>query len=397
MSTLTVSANPLPASPTARPRILTGPMVRLLVADFGAMTSFYLMLSVVPLYATAQGVGGFGAGLSTGVLMFASVAAELATPRLAARFGYRRLLIAGLVLLGAPALALPGASSMAMIMLVCVLRGLGFAIVVVAVGALVAAMVPAERRGEGLGLIGVVAMLPAVLALPLGVWLVSNAGFPLAFVVGALASIAVVAAVAGIPDPPPQAEEPLGVLAGLRSPSLVRPSIVFAGTAMAGGVVVTFLPAAVTTGSGDVAVLALFAQAAAATLTRWWAGRYADRHGAPGLLAPGVLLAAAGMLCVVLTGSAVAVLVGMVLFGAGFGIAQSASLTLMFSRVPASGYSTVSAVWNIAYDLGWGAGAAGIGIVVVHHGYPVAFALTAVLMLTLIPLARSHRSSRKTP
>ena len=39
--------------------------------------------------------------------MFTAVAAELTTPALAARLGYRRLLMGGLVLLGAPALVLP--------------------------------------------------------------------------------------------------------------------------------------------------------------------------------------------------------------------------------------------------------------------------------------------------
>ena len=64
---------------------------------------------------------------------------------------------------------------------VSVVRGVGFAIVVVAVGALAAAVIPAERRGEGLGLLGLMATLPAVLTLPLGVWLVGQCGYGVAF------------------------------------------------------------------------------------------------------------------------------------------------------------------------------------------------------------------------
>src|SRR5215207_2446518 len=255
-----------------RPRIVTAPLALLFLADFGAMTSLYLLLSVLPQYATSVGAGGIGAGLTTGALMLSSIAAELVTPRLVARCGYRLVLAAGLVLLGAPALALPGSSSMVTIMAVCVVRGLGFAIIVVAVGALTAALVPAERRGEGLGLIGVVAGAPAVIALPLGVWLAEQFGYPLVFVAGAVTALAGVAAVLGLPGREPRSEQPLGVLAGLRTPALVRPSVVFAATAMAGGVVVTFLPAAVTHVSGNVVAVALLTQAAAATLTRWAAG-----------------------------------------------------------------------------------------------------------------------------
>jgi predicted MFS family arabinose efflux permease len=60
----------------------------------------------------------------------------------------------------------------------------------------------------------------------------------------------------------------------------------------------------------------------------------------------------------------------------------------MFSRVPRSAYGTASAVWNLAYDLGYGVGAAGFGILAAHTGYPAAFAITAALMLTALSPAR---------
>lgn len=101
----------------SRPRMLTRPLVLVFVSSFGFSTSFYLMLSVVPLYATSVGAGGAGAGLATGALMLSTVAAELVTPLLVSRFGYRAVFAAGFVLLGAPAFALgavptaPGTSS----------------------------------------------------------------------------------------------------------------------------------------------------------------------------------------------------------------------------------------------------------------------------------------------
>jgi hypothetical protein len=47
----------------------------------------------------------------------------------------------------------------------------------------------------------------------------------------------------------------------------------------------------------------------------------------------------------------------------------------MLARVAASQYGAVSAAWNAAYDLGWGAGAIGIGMVAATAGYPAAFAV----------------------
>lgn len=373
-------------APPARPPILTRALLLVFVASFGAMTGFYLLLSVVPLYAESVGAGGVGVGLVTGALMAATVAGELAIPRLLARFGHRAVLAVGLVLLGAPALALPASSTMAAILAVSVVRGLGFAICVVVGGALVATLVPPERRGEGLGLFGIVVGVPGVAALPLGVWLVGEAGYPLVFVAGAAAGLAGLAVVPGLPGHKPAPEQPVGVLAGLRTPALVRPALAFSAAATAAGVVVTFLPLAVPRGSGGLAALALFVQAVGSTLCRWWAGRYGDRHGPAALFVPGVATAAAGILALVLIDRPAAVLAAMALFGCGFGATQNASMTLMLDRVAPSAYGTVSAIWNLAFDAGIGVGAFGFGMVAARTGYPPAFALTAALMLAALVL-----------
>ena len=63
--------------------------------------------------------------------------------------------MAGLFLLGAPAMVADGlAGALAWIVAVCLVRGLGFALTIVAGGALTASLIPAERRGEGLAVVG---------------------------------------------------------------------------------------------------------------------------------------------------------------------------------------------------------------------------------------------------
>jgi predicted MFS family arabinose efflux permease len=372
-------------TPAARPRLLTGPVVRLFTADFAAMISFYLLLSVVPLYAADRGIGTAGAGLSTGVLMFTAVAAELTTPALAARLGYRRLLMGGLVLLGAPALVLPAAASLSALLVVSVVRGIGFAIVVVTVGAIAATAIPAQRRGEGLGVLGVVAMLPAVVALPFGLWLAGAVGYAAVFAIGGGAALLAVSAVLFLPEGRSEDQSHSSLSTCLRRPELRRPLVMFATAAVAGGVVVAFLPSAVTAG---VAVPALFVQNLAAAAARWLAGRRIDRRGTKGMLVPAILVCAVGMGSAAFTSTPLAVLAGMAAFGAGFGLAQAATLNTMLARVPASQYGAVSAAWNAAYDLGWGAGAIGIGMVAATAGYPAAFAVAAVLVLAALPLHR---------
>jgi predicted MFS family arabinose efflux permease len=56
----------------------------------------------------------------------------------------------------------------------------------------------------------------------------------------------------------------------------------------------------------------------------------------------------------------------------------------MFERVPKSGYDTASALWNLAYDAGYGLGAVAFGMLAVQTSYGLAFALTAAVILAAI-------------
>ncbi|WP_405779360.1 MFS transporter [Streptomyces sp. NBC_01378] len=376
---------------------MTRPLLLRFVTVVGSSASFFLLLSVVPVYAqSAPGGGSDKAGLVTGALMLATVVGELIAPWLAARCGYRVMLGAGLLLLGAPALALTVSRSLACVVTVCLVRGLGFAFTLVAGGALTASLIPPERRGEGLALIGVMAGVPSLTGLPLGAWLALHTGYGPVCWAAALIALVSIAAVPGLPGREAASGPPLGIFAGARSGTLGRPTAVFAVTAVGAGIVVTFLPLAVAPGYSGVVAAALFMQPAAATASRWFAGRRADRRGAAGLMVPGLVASAAGILVVALTGVPVAVVVGAAVFGVGFGITQSATITLMYSRVPTSGYGTVSALWNVAYDAGMGIGAVGFGTVAGLTGYPWAFVLTAFLMLTaLIPARWDLTAARK--
>jgi predicted MFS family arabinose efflux permease len=411
MSTLT-SAQPQrgtrddstsPSTGTPRGRIVSGPLALVFLAEFCALTSFYLLLSVTPMYAAAVGAGSTGAGMVTGVLLLGTVAAELAAPILMRRYGYWIMLLTGAVLLGVPALALLAGASLTVIVTVSIVRGFGFGLCTVMTGALTAALLPPERRGEGLGLFGIVATAPGIIALPAGVWLADHVG--MATVVGLTAATALVPLVvfpwlSGGADRRPadaaraDTQKTDGLLDGLRQAGLLRPFLIFATSTVAAGVIVSFLPLAAGV-SGNVAAAGLLAQALTATIGRWWAGRRGDRSGHARLLVPALAIASAGMVTMIWLASPAAVIAGMCLFGMGFGICQNATFALMIDRMPPSGVGTASALWNLAYDAGYGAGPALFGLVVNHTGYPAAFALTAVLMLAAVPVAKRERAAAR--
>lgn len=375
--------------PTA-PRLLTGQFGQLLAMVFGSGLSMYLLTSVVPLYLAVSGSGGIGAGLSTGAMMLSAVATELVVPRMLARWGYRVVLGLGLTLLGAPSLVLLFTSSLPIVLAVCVVRGAGLAILVVGAVALVAEVTPARRRGEAFGVYGLAVGLPAVIGLPLGVYLTKLIGFDALFVLAAAASLAGLVTLGAMPSSPSVEEQHVKVLGGLRGSGLLMPAFVFAAVTVAAGISVTFLPLAVAADKHSMIATALLIQAAAAPGARWLAGRYGDRVGPAKLLVPALVLSALGAGALIMIGSPVAILIGSALFGTGFGAAQNLTLTLMYNRVDRSRYGQVSALWNLAYDGGWGIGAIVFGAVVAGTGYPVAFGLTAlVVAIAVVPAVRA--------
>jgi predicted MFS family arabinose efflux permease len=397
MSTSTcLESGPEHSAAAPRERLVSGPLAWVFLSSFAAMTSFELMLSVTPMYAAAAGAGSAGAGLVTGVLLLGTVAAELAAAPLMRRYRHRTLLVVAAVLMGIPALALLAGAPLPVIAAVSVVRGFGFGLCTVVMATLTTLLLPPERRGEGLGLSGVVDSLPGVAALPAGVWLADRYGFAVVVLLTAVTGLAPVAAFRWLPGTadPRCSEDPAetGLLEGLRRGGELRLALIFGATTVAGGVVVSFLPLAAGVSAG-VAALGLLVQALTATAGRWWAGRHGDRHGHAGLLIPGLTIAAAGMVALIWLRSPAAVLAGMALFGTGFGIIQNATLVLMIDRMPAAGLGTASALWNLAYDAGYGAGPVVFGLFAGHTGYPAAFALTGLLIVAALPAGRRARAA----
>jgi MFS family permease len=374
-------------------RLLSVPLAATFLAEFTSLTSFFLLLSVMPMLAAAAGAGSSGAGLMTGSLLLGTVAAEAAAAVAIRRFGYRMVLAAGVVLLGTPALAMLAPEPPAVMVGVSLVRGLGFGLCGVATGALTAKLLPPERRGEGLGLLGIVSGVPAIVALPAGVWLAGHHLAAEAAVTAATVALLPLLVIRRLPGGR-EARQPAraGRMPGARSSGRVagaalRLPLIFAAATIAAGVLDSFLPIVKGIPS-DLCSAALLVQAITATLSRWQAGKRGDRYGHARLLIPALAVAALGMAAMVVLGSTVMIFVGMVLFGAGFGVIENATFALLIEQLPEA---KASALWNLAYDAGYGAGPAVFGLICVRTGYPAGFALCGALILAAVPVALRER------
>jgi MFS family permease len=390
-------------------RLLSAPLAATFAAEFTSLTSFFLLLSVMPMLAAAAGAGSSGAEMITGSLLLGTVAAEAMAAAAIRRFGYLMVVATGAVLLGGPALAMLGREPQAVMVGVSLVRGFGFGLCGVATGALTAKLLPPARRGEGLGLLGIVTGVPAIVALPAGVWLAGHHLAAAAAAMAALTGLLPLAAIRWLPagreaqpatreagpatceaQPATRAGRAPGVRgSGRTAGAALRLPLIFAAATVAAGVLDSFLPLAQGIPS-NLSSAALLVQAIVATLSRWQAGKRGDRYGHARPLVPALAVAALGMAAMMVLGSPVAIFAGMVLFGAGFGVIENATFALLIEQLPET---KASALWNLAYDAGYGAGPAVFGLICVRTGYPAAFALTGALILAVVPLARRERKA----
>lgn len=368
--------------------VLREPGMPLLVLMTGLGFSGYAaLLPVAPLWAVHGGAGAQGAGAVNGVLMLFTVLTQLVVPRALRLLGWTPVLGAGMLLLGAPTALFALSDSLSLILLVSAVRGMGFGVLTVTGSALVAELVEPARRGQAIGVYGLAIAAPQILFVSGGPWAVEHLGYGVIFAIGLLPVIGAVPAmmlgrrVDHVPDP----TEPPPYL------SLLRPMALLLAVTLAGGALITFM--APMSDSALLSTLALLCMTAVAAVARWKAGGLADRHGARAFIWPLVLLTVVGMSVVAWAvrdpqaTTAWALLLGATIVGVSYGGLQNLTLVVAFESVSRPHYGAASAVWNVGFDAGTGAGAVMIGLIAGGSSYSTAMLVGGAVSLLTVPLA----------
>lgn len=356
----------------------------LLVATVGTFAGYSTLLPVVPLWAQAGGAGSAGAGATTAVFMLFTVATQLVMPWLLSRFGIRELLVCGSAIMAVLSVVFAASAQLWVLLAVSAGRGVGFGLVTVTSSLLIAVLLPEAERGRGSGRYGAAVGLPNIVGLPAGVWLTEHVGHREVFLIAGLAGLlgTLVAMLVRVPGERSGADRRPS-RSRVPAMALFLPATALITTAVASGGVVTFLAVALT--SSALTSWALFAFGLFMIIGRWTAGVWADRYRRPVALRVGVVVGALGIVGIAATvagGPAVAALAGAAMFGAGFGAVQSDTLIILFQRAGSRRIGEASAVWNIAYDAGFGIGAIGVGALAAVADFGLAFAATALVVAT---------------
>lgn len=380
-------------------------MPSVLFLTAAGFAGYAVLLPVAPLWAVQGGADEGGSGLVNAALLLTTILTQGLVPGLVRRFGATLVLGIGLALLGGPPLLLLLSSNLGWILAWSAVRGVGFGILTVCGSAAVARLVPPARHGAAIGAYGAAIAVPQVLLLPIGPWLVNAVGFWLVFALGTLPLVGIAFAPrfghAWHNSEVASAEKTPGRKATDRKQwipgGLLRPMFLLVGVTLAGGALITFAPQMVSAPAAATGGLALLTIATA--ISRWAIGGPADRYGTRPFLWPLVLLTVAGLALSAWAVSdpastkVVLFLFSMGLTGVAYGGLQNLTLLLSLSSVRREDYETASAVWNIGFDAGTGAGSILIGSLAASLSFSPALLVAAGISLATLPLAlmRGHR------
>lgn len=365
----------------------SGGLPVLLVSTFLAFINYAALLPVVPMWTAQGGAASVAVGGTTGAMMAATVATQFAMPSLFKLISLRAMMILGALLLGAPTPLYALSTEIVPVVLITVIRGIGFAFVVTAGATLTADIAGPGKLSSSASYYGVAAALPNLGALAGGVWVADAWGYPIVFASAGTASLAGAIVAWKLPGRS-RGHFQLASMKDVRR--ITAPIVLFLLVASSFGAATTFLP--LSGPDAETAALALLAASVALVVVRLVAGVVGDRYGAGRLLSTSVLSGVLGclLIAVSLDGPAWLLLLGASMLGAGFGACQNDSFVVTIQRLGEGRSGTASTIWNIAYDGGLGLGAVCFGWIVGQLGYGSSFiALAAgIAVVTLISLPR---------
>jgi MFS family permease len=358
----------------ARPHLFSAPFVLTCLAAFAFFLSHQMVMVAVPLYVLERGGGETDAGVLTLLFTAASLLGRVPVGWAMDRWGRRPMLMAGAGVAVASGLLYPAVRTVSALFALRFFHGLAMGLFSTAAAVVVTDVVPAVRRGEGMGVFGMGSNTALAMGPVLSLAVVGRFSFAPLFAASAAVALAAVvlgAAVGetGVPAPVRFSFRPETAF----HRGAVFPAMIVAALMVAHGSVVTFLP--LMGQARDIGNPGAFFTVAAVMLlaVRAKAGSLSDRWGRGPVIVPGMLLTAAAMLLIGLAHAPRTLLAAGALYGLGLGLAQPALMALAADRAGEGERGRAIATLYMGWELGIGLGAYAFGYLLTWTNFTLTY------------------------
>ncbi len=394
-----------------REKLWTKPFVLLMLSNLFLFLSLEMLLPTLPVFAADKGGSDAQIGMIIGFFTYSAVLLRPFVGMWSERFGKKTLLLAGVVICLIGTASYYAAVTITFMLMLRILHGIGFGIATTLYGTVVSDIIPASRRGEGMGFFGTGNAVAISLGPFLGVWLMEQYGFDVLFIVGACILLVAVLSTSFVKGDTKEerlrikAESKLAdtsLLLRLMEPKALLPSLLGLLVGLSLGGVISFITLfGKETGVSNIGYFFL-ALAISEFLIRFVSGRIFDRQGRFWVLFPAALFCIVGCVMLYFTKGTAMLLLSAVFYGAGFGAIFPALQAWVIDRVEPHRRGVATATFYNAFDIGIGSGAILLGLVASQTNYATMYLVSSVFFVLYLAVylyyeRRLKRSSSRNP
>lgn len=371
-----------------------------------SLNYFVLLINMVDFASSEFGASSAESGMAAGIYVLGGLVSRLLLGKYIELVGRRRMLLLGLFL----ALVMSGTyfliDSLAMLYLVRLLHGVTYGLCSTATSDIVAKIIPASRRGEGLGYFYLSITASTAIGPFLGLHLGAMGDYDYVFMVGVLmyAASLVLAFFLRVPEEVLDEDQKrearrfnLGNLFQLSAVPLAATCMVFY---LAYSGVLSFISSyAESIDMVEAASYFYIAVSLGTLISRLSTGRIYDRHGPNIIMIPGYIAFILGMIAFSRTSDAWMFLLSGFIMGYGISIIFAVCQAIVVTRSPPHRYGVTTSTFSAIVDLGTGFGPTVMGIVLPLLGFRdmylmcACIAVVSLVMYWLIHGARHGGSN----
>nr|WP_263323539.1 MFS transporter [Neobacillus sp. Marseille-Q6967] len=356
-------------------RLWTKSFILITVGMLFLFTGFYMLLPTLPLFIKHLGGNEGQVGLVVGAFMLSAVIFRPMIGVLLDRFGRRPFIVWGLLIFTLSMYLYSWVGGIVVLIGIRILQGMSWAVSTTAIFTAITDIIPAARRGEGMGWFSTAMTLAMAIGPMFGIWVIENLSYNALFLfaVGLSAIALFLMYIVKMPFQPQSYSRRIELFE--KSVLPVTVSVFFLNFAYGG--ISAFVP--LLTNSIKVNSGAFFlVYAATLVLSRPIAGKLSDRYGEKFVIIPALVITTSALITLSFSTGLFGVIGSAILYGIGFGSAQPAfqAATIRLAHPERIGVANASLL--TATDLGIGLGSIVLGWVSQYTSYQIVFTVSAV-------------------
>ncbi|GED34945.1 hypothetical protein BCE02nite_60860 [Brevibacillus centrosporus] len=377
----------------------TKEFIILAMSNFMLFVAFQMLIPTLPVFITDKGGDQLAVALVVSLFTVSALLVRPFTGKALDSMGRRPVLLSGLAIFLFSVFGYYWMASVALVLALRFVHGIGWGIVTTTYGTIVSDIIPAERRGEGMGYFGMFTNLAMAVGPLIGLSVSQSFGYGWLFgISGGLTGVAMILTrMAEIKAPIGMTQPFAAAGGGLFEKKALFPALLALLTGVMYGGVVSFITLfGQEVGIENVGLYFLF-NAISLMLVRPLAGKLFDKKGPFWVLMPGGVLTGIAVVVLSYSTTELGLIAAAILFGIGAGSVQPSLQAWTIQRVDPSRRGAATGTFFSAFDLGIGGGAMILGAIAKQTGFAMMYrySLFAMILYLIIYLFYVVRQSKK--